>query len=205
MQDRLNIAPTKSNLLDLRSRVQFLDQGYQLLERKREMLTRLVYTQLKEYRNLRNNAQASLAKAYRSLSITQMRMGTQRIRQLALGMPRALKVKVLPRRNMGVQYPSVEITPQPLEAVGLLGTDVMLDETRKDFSEMAMQMAKLAEVESALWRLLEEQRKTQKRVNALKYNVIPRYWRTIKYVQTSLEEEERNALFQLKLLQQRNA
>ncbi len=204
MPDRLNIAPTKSNLLDLRSRVEFLDQGYQLLERKREMLTRLVYGQLKEYRKLRSKAHASLQKAYRSLSITQMRTGTQRIRQLALGMPEALKIKVLPRRNMGVQYPSVEITPQPMEPVGILGTDVMLDETRKDFSDMAMQMAKLAEVESALWRLLEEQRKTQKRVNALKYNVIPLYWRTIKYVQTTLEEEERNVLFQLKLLQERN-
>jgi V/A-type H+/Na+-transporting ATPase subunit D len=202
MPDRLNIAPTKSNLLDLRSRVEFLDQGYQLLERKREMLTRLVYGQLKEYRKLRSKAHASLQKAYRSLSITQMRTGTQRIRQLALGMPEALKIKVLPRRNMGVQYPSVEITPQPMEPVGILGTDVMLDETRKDFSDMAMQMAKLAEVESALWRLLEEQRKTQKRVNALKYNVIPLYWRTIKYVQTTLEEEERNVLFQLKLLQE---
>jgi V/A-type H+/Na+-transporting ATPase subunit D len=204
MPDRLNIAPTKSNLLDLRSRVEFLDQGYQLLERKREMLTRLVYGQLKEYRKLRSKAHASLQKAYRSLSITQMRTGTQRIRQLALGMPESLKIKVLPRRNMGVQYPSVEITPQPMEPVGILGTDVMLDETRKDFSDMAMQMAKLAEVESALWRLLEEQRKTQKRVNALKYNVIPLYWRTIKYVQTTLEEEERNVLFQLKLLQERN-
>ncbi len=202
MQERLNIAPTKSNLLDLRSRVEFLDQGYQLLERKREMLTCLVYGQLKEYRKLRSKAHASLVKAYRSLSITQMRMGTHRIRQLALGLPEAMKVKVLPRRNMGVQYPSVEITPQPMQPVGILGTDVMLDETRRDFCDMAMQMAKLAEVESALWRLLEEQRKTQKRVNALKYNVIPLYWRTIKYVQTTLEEEERNVLFQLKLLQE---
>ncbi len=205
MPDRLNIAPTKSNLLDLRARVQFLDEGYQLLERKREMLTRLVYGQLKEYHALRNKAHASLSRAYNSLSITQMRMGTQRIRQLALGMPPALKAKVLPRRNMGVQYPSVEIEAQPLQPVGILGTDVMLDETRKDFNDMAMQMARLAEVESALWRLLEEQRKTQKRVNALRYNVIPRYRRTIKYVETSLEEEERNALFQLKLLQERSA
>lgn len=204
MQDRLNIAPTKSNLLDLRSRVEFLDQGYQLLERKREMLTRLVYGQLKEYRKSRSLAHQSLARAYRSLSITQMRLGTQRLRQLALGMPLALEAKILPRRNMGVQYPSVEITAHPMQPVGILGTDVMLDETRKDFCEMAKQMAKLAEVESALWRLLEEQRKTQKRVNALKYNVIPLYWRTIKYVQTTLEEEERNVLFQLKLLQQQN-
>lgn len=202
MQDRLNIAPTKSNLLELRRRVRFLDQGYQLLERKREMLTRLVYDRLKQYRTLRSEAHQNLKDAYRSLSITQMRMGTRRIRQLALGIPAALEIRILPRRNMGVQYPSVEIKSLPLHPLGLLATDVMVDETRKNFAVMAMSMAKLAEVESALWRLLEEQRKTQKRVNALKYNVIPKFQRTIRYVESSLEEEERNVLFQLKVLQE---
>jgi V/A-type H+-transporting ATPase subunit D len=201
MEERLNIAPTKSNLLNLRQRVIFLDQGYQLLERKREMLTRLVYAKLKEYRHLRGSARASLHVAYENLSVTQMRMGTRRIRQLALGLPPALEMRILPRRNMGVQYPSIEINPQPMAPVGLLATDVMLDETRKSFAEMALNMARLAEVESALWRLLEEQRKTQKRVNALKYNIIPRFRRSIRYIETSLEEEERNSLFQLKLLQ----
>ena len=68
---------------------------------------------------------------------------------------------------------------------------------------MAVMAAQLGEVETALWRLLEEQRKTQKRVNALRYNVIPRYQRTIAYVEASLEEEERNNLFQLKVLSSR--
>ncbi len=202
MLDRLNVAPTRSNLLELRQRVNFLDTGYQLLERKREMLTRLVYGKLKEYRESKSLAHQSLRDAYRSLSITQMRMGSRRIRQLALGIPQAMEVRILPRRNMGVQYPSVEINSFPLHPVGPLGTDVMLDQTRKNFSEMAVKMANLAEVESALWRLLEEQRKTQKRVNALKYNVIPRFRRTIHYVESSLEEEERNVLFQLKVLQE---
>ena len=103
---------------------------------------------------------------------------------------------------MGVQYPSVDITPNPLHPVGIMGTDVSLDKTRKNFSEMAVHMAKLAELESALWRLLEEQRKTQKRVNALKYNIIPRYQRSIRFIENTLEEEERDALFQLKVLQQ---
>lgn len=202
MSDRFNIAPTKSNLLELRQRVSFLDEGYQLLERKREMLTRLVYGKLKEYRELRDESHQSLRSSYRSLSITQMRMGTRRLRQLALGMPPAMQVKILPRRNMGVQYPSVEIERFPLHPVGILGTDAMLDQTRQLFTEMADKMARLAEVESALWRLLEEQRKTQKRVNALKYNVIPRFRRTIRFIESSLEEEERNSLFQLKVLQE---
>jgi V/A-type H+-transporting ATPase subunit D len=36
MRDRLNIPPTKSSLLDLKRRLEFLNEGYRLLERKRE-------------------------------------------------------------------------------------------------------------------------------------------------------------------------
>jgi V/A-type H+/Na+-transporting ATPase subunit D len=53
-----------------------------------------------------------------------------------------------------------------------------------------------------LWRLLEEQRKTQKRVNALKYNIIPKYRATIHFINSSLQEEERNSLFQIKILRE---
>ena len=200
MEERLNIPPTKSALLELERKVHFLREGYRLLERKRELLTRLVRENLKRYRELKTRALKTLQSAYDSLSITQMRMGSARIRQLALGMPLGLEASILPRRNMGVQYPSISIQPLPLQPVGILGTDASLDETRIRFAEMAEQMAHLAEVETALLRLLEEQRKTQKRVNALKYNVIPRFERTIHFVKSSLEEEERNTLFQIKVL-----
>ena len=203
MQDRLNIPPTKSSLLDLKRRLAFLNEGYRLLERKRELLTRLVYEKLAEYRQMNQSARAAMTTAYRWLSITQMRMGSHRIQQLAIGMPQAGEAHVLPRQNMSVQYPSVEIKKLPLMPVGILATDASLDETRASFADMIVRAARLAEVETALRRLLEEQRKTQKRVNALRYNVIPRYERTISYVEATLEEEERNTLFQLKVLAQR--
>ncbi len=198
--DRLNIPPTKSALLELQRKVHFLYEGYNLLERKRELLTRIVYQKLAEYRALKKTAEASLASAYEWLSITQMRMGSARLHQLALGMPLGIEATILPRRNMGVQYPSITVNKLPLQPVGILGTDASLDETRISFVEMTEKIARLAEVETALWRLLEEQRKTQKRVNALKYNVIPRFERTIKFIRDSLEEEERNSLFQMKVL-----
>ena len=204
MHDKLNIPPTKSSLLDLKRRLVFLHEGYRLLERKREMLTRLVYEKLSEYRQLNKSTRETMSQAYRWLSIVQMRMGSFRLQQLSVGMSEAIEAKVLPRRNMSVQYPSVEIRKLPLQAVGILGTDASLDETRSSFADMLVKAAKLAEVETALGRLLEEQRKTQKRVNALRYNVIPRFERTIKYVESSLEEEERNNLFQLKVLTQSN-
>jgi V/A-type H+-transporting ATPase subunit D len=130
-------------------------------------------------------------------------MGSRGIRQAALGAEPALKVDILPRRALGVEYPAVSAERLPLKPVGLLGTDASFDTTRDNLANAAVLLAQLGEVEIALHRLLEEQRKAQKRVNALKYNIIPLYRRTIHFIQSALEEEERNTLFQVKLLRQR--
>ncbi len=87
-----------------------------------------------------------------------------------------------------------------MEPVGLLGTDASFDETRKELTEAALLLARMGEYQIALSRLIAEQRKAQKRVNALKYNIIPRYRKTIRYIESLLEEEERNTLFQIKVL-----
>ncbi len=202
MSDRLKIPPTKSALLRIQSQVEFLEQGHTLLERKKELITRLVYDRLADYRKLRRQARKSLEDAYHWLSIAHMRMGSNRMRLQALGMPQAIEVNILPRSHLGVEYPSVQAEKLPLVPVGLAGTDSSLDEARSRLADMAVMLARLGEAEIALWRLLEEQRKTQKRVNALKYNVIPKYHNTIKYIESGLEEEERNTLFQIKVLRE---
>jgi len=202
MGRRLNIAPTRSALLAVRRQLAFLEQGHQLLERKKELLTRLVYERLAQYRELRGEARELLAAAYRWLSIATLRMSAQAIHQASIGLPPALTVQILARHSLGVEYPSVTAQLQPLQPVGLSGTDPSLDQTRIDLARAAALLARLGEAEMALWRLLEEQRKTQKRVNALRYNIIPRYRETRRYIEAVLEEEERNTLFQLKRLKQ---
>lgn len=205
MTNTLKVAPTKSVLLGLRRQVAFLEQGHDMLERKRELLTRLVYERLAQYRTLRNEVRSQLAEAYRWLAITQMRMGSQMLRQSALGLKPALRLAIIPRSSVGVEYPAVSVEALPLQPVGLMWTDPSFDETRKRLADVAVALARLGEAETALWRLLAEQRKTQKRVNALKYNIIPRYRATIHYIQSALEEDERNSLFQLKVLRERGS
>ena len=202
-QQLIKVPPTKNTLLQLKKQVKFLEEGHDLLERKRELLTRLVYERIGEYRRLRAASEKALEAAYRCLSITHMRMGSRGIHQAALGAEPVLRVDILPRRSLGVEYPSVAAERLPLKPVGLLGTDASFDNTREHLAELAMLLAQLGEVEIALHRLMEEQRKAQKRVNALKYNIIPRYRRTIHFIQSALEEEERNTLFQVKLLRQK--
>ncbi len=202
MPQKLKIPPTKSALLSLKKQVKFLEQGHAMLERKRELLTRLVYERLDQYRKLRAEVRDGLKQAYRWLALAHMRMGSQMLRQSALGLRPAIQLNILPRSSIGVEYPSVEASQLPLQPVGLMWTDASFDEARARLAQTAVMLARLGEAETALWRLLDEQRKTQKRVNALKYNVIPRYRATIRFIQSALEEEERNTLFQIKVLRQ---
>jgi V/A-type H+/Na+-transporting ATPase subunit D len=203
-QQTLKVPPTKNTLLSLKKQARFLEEGHDLLERKRELLTRLVYERIGEYRRLRDEAEQGLQEAYRCLGITHLRMGSRGIQQAALGVEPMLNVGILPRRSLGVEYPAVTAERLPMRPVGLLGTDASFDNTRHNLADAAVLLARLGEVEIALYRLLEEQRKAQKRVNALKYNIIPLYRRTIHFIQSALEEEERNTLFQVKVLREQS-
>ena len=176
-----------------------------LLERKRELLTRLVYERIGGYRELRRVAHLAVHEAWRWLALAQMRMGSHALRQTALGALPTLAVKVLPRRALGVPYPSVDVRPLPLKPVSLLGSDASLDETRQRLTEAALALARLSESRTALGRLINEQRKARKRVNALRYNIIPRYRETVRYIESALEEEERSTLFQIKMLSARHS
>ena len=200
MKKRLAVPPTKSALLAVGKQTRFLEQGREMLEKKRDLLTRLVYERLAQYRELREAAAQELAEAYRWLGIVQMRMGGQMLRQAAVGLRPAVAIRVVARSSVGVEYPSVSAEALPLQPVGLMWTDVSFDEARLKLRDLAVTLARLGEAENALWRLLAASRKTQKRVNALKYNIIPRYQATLRHIRSVLEEDERNTLFQVKLL-----
>lgn len=203
MQKRLSLPPTKSALLQVGRQVRFLEQGRAMLEKKRDLLTRLVYERLAQYRELREETARQLADAYHWLGIVQMRMGGQMLRQASVGLSQAVALRVVARSSVGVEYPSVSASPLPLQPVGLMWTDVSFDEARLRLRELTITLARLGEAENALWRLLAASRKTQKRVNALKYNIIPRYQATLHHIRAALEEDERNTLFQIKVLRAR--
>lgn len=200
---RIKAPPTKNTLLNLKKQVRFLEDGHALLERKRELLTRLVYQRVGEYRKLRKMTQEAIKHAYYWLSVAHLRMGSRALQQSGLGAASTLEVSIIPKRNLGVEYPAVSAKKLPMEPLGLLGTDASFDETRKELTEAALLLSQLGEYKMALGRLMTEQRKAQKRVNALKYNIIPRYKNTIQYIQSVLEEEERNTLFQIKVLREK--
>ena len=63
--------------------------------------------------------------------------------------------------------------------------------------------AEMAAIRTIVWRLAAEVRKTQRRVNALDKMVIPQTTETKVYIESVLEERERENVFVLKALKAR--
>ena len=81
---------------------------------------------------------------------------------------------------------------------GFADTTAKLDEDAKKMEQAIEAIVKLAEVEETVRRLALEVEKTQRRVNALEYIVLPRLKVTVKYIRMRLDEIERESFTRLK-------
>ncbi len=73
-----------------------------------------------------------------------------------------------------------------------------------DFFELLRLLTDMASIRTIVWRLAREVKKTQRRVNALDKQVIPQTRETKTYIESVLEERERENVFVLKALKSRN-
>ena len=103
---------------------------------------------------------------------------------------------------MGVEVPNVIYEkPDNLElAYGLEESNSKIDEAYLQFQKVKELTMVLAEVDNAVYRLANAISKTQKRANALKNVVIPRYTNTIRFINDSLDEKEREEFSRMKVI-----
>jgi len=201
---RINIPPTRSNLLRIKHELQFARNGYEILDRKREVLTTELIHVAHSAQELQDRVWAKLAEAYKALERDKLTMGRERVEWAALAVNKTVEVQLKFRGVMGVPVPLVESQGEPPEMPYSLGdTTAALDEASVAFREVLAQLPELSELMASVWRLAGELRKTQRRVNALQYIFIPNYIETRTFIEATLEEREREETFRLKLLKHR--
>ena len=203
---RLNIAPTRSNLLHMRESLALAREGHDILNKKREVLMAELLRVSHEAAEAQAAMQPLLTKAYRALEAAQLSMGRERLEWTALSVNETVEIGIVPHSIMGVVVPSVTAHGGPPETpYGLGETTVAVDEAAVAFRQVLVEIPGVAECLTLVWRLAHELQKTQRRVNALEHIFIPRYEETIQYVERVLEEREREEIFGLKLLKSRSS
>jgi V/A-type H+-transporting ATPase subunit D len=189
-------------LLILKRRRSLAEKGHDLLKEKRDALIMEFFDILEDTRKLRSDVNNALKEAYEALAMAKMVMGPLKVEEVASGVPPILALDVSTRNVMGVRVPLLRVEEKPETAVissyGFTDTSAKLDEAVEKFRNALKAIIRLAETEAAVKRLAEEIEKTKRRVNALKYIIIPRITNTIKFIELHLEEREREDLFRMK-------
>lgn len=198
---RMNVAPTRSNLLEIREARDLAQEGYEILDKKREVLTTELMHIAHDAAEMQRRVWTMLAEAYRALELARLSMGREQLEWTAFSVNKTVEVDVTPHSIMGVVIPAIEAHGAPPETpYGLGDTTVALDEAVALFRAVLTEIPALTETMTTVWRLARELQKTQRRVNALQYIFIPRYEETITFIENALEEREREETFRLKLL-----
>ncbi len=204
MSSFIRIAPTRSNLLRMKQALALAREGYEILDKKREVLTTELIHVAHDAAAHQERVWELLAEAYRALERARLTMGREHLEWAALSVNKTIEVGITPHSVMGVVIPLVRAYGEPpLTPYGLGGTDAGLDEAMSSFRRVLQEIPTLAELMTTVWRLARELQKTQRRVNALQYIFIPQYERTIAFIESALEERERAEIFQLKRLKAR--
>ncbi|MDD5062498.1 MAG: V-type ATP synthase subunit D [Candidatus Marinimicrobia bacterium] len=204
MGTRLKIVPTKSNLLKTKRDLVFAQEGYDLLEQKRQVLVANLMPLVNETITAHDRMDTALREAYNALQNAIISSGKNTVKSMARAVRIESDIQIHALRVMGVVIPKIEVKVHddaPYYSAG--NSSFWLDESILRFKQILEAMGRFAELRVSLLRLAREVRKTQRRVNALEKIAIPDYQETIKFITDSLEENERGALTSLKFIKER--
>ena len=203
---KLQVAPTKSSLLALKRNLAFAQEGYDLLEQKRQILIFELMSRLTRARDAERRIADAITAAFRVLREATLDVGSDGLDRVALAVRAEYSLDLSDQSLMGLRIPKVSAAAEPPGVqFGLGGTSAAADLAMQRFVEVLPLLAELAELETAVLRLARELRKTQRRCNALSKMFIPDYRETIGYIVSSLEERERESFIIMKMIKDRMA
>ena len=200
---QLSYAPTKTNLLKLRNDLKFAQQGYELLDQKRNILIIELLALLDQTVDFQDRVETALATAYNALEEAILDMGKLKVQYLTGAVNISTNITVRSRRVMGVTLPVIETEFQEHPPYySPRGNSFWIDSSLYFFKEVLKLLGKLSELKISVLRLANEVKKTIRKVNALEKIAIPDLKETVHYIQSRLEENERDMFVLMKLVKE---
>lgn len=198
-------APTKTNLIAEKRSLSLALQGYDLLEKKREILVIELLKRMDELNLLEKDIKELTDGAYSHLKRTLLAVGRERAVAISSKPLRSISLETKRVEVSGLSLPSLTAKVGPAElSYSFMNSFAVFDETVVEYSELLQKLAQAAGLRSIVWRLAREVKKTQRRVNALDKMVIPRSGAIVKFIEATLDERDRESLFAVKLLKRRS-
>jgi V/A-type H+-transporting ATPase subunit D len=204
-----DIKPTRSELIDIKRRIELSERGYNILKMKRDGLILEFFKILQKAKDSRGALTERYEHAMEMIALAETVEGAIGVKAAAFSTADNPEITLASKNIMGVVVPKIEASSVRKDLLdrgyGILGTSSVIDETAEAFEDLVEAIIEAAEIETAMKRLLDEIESTKRRVNALEFKVIPELTEARDFIKMRLDEMEREELFRLKKIKARSA
>lgn len=194
MSSLLRVRPTKIELIKLRRRLALASKVQRILRERLLILINEFMLRVREAYSFRKKIYDKYSSVYSRSIFLLSNHGLNLFDYYKSVTTRETRVVVGLENIMGVKARTVIVNP--VEQVKLLYPG--LDSFQKDAYELIVSIIELGRLEQSIYALGKEIEKTRRKVNALKYIVIPRLENTIRFLRMKFEEREREEKSRLK-------
>ena len=200
-----NTFPTKGNLILAKNSLALASQGYELMDKKRNILIRELMALIDQAKDIQSEIDVTFQTAYRALQKANIELGISYVQEAGESIPVEDSIEIKARSIMGTEIPLVRFHKKQEEVptYAFYSTKESLDQARAAFDRVKELTIRLSMVENSAYRLASSIKKTQKRANALKNITIPSYSGLVRDITNSLEEKDREEFPRLKVIKRR--
>lgn len=199
-----NTFPTKGNLILAKNSLKLAEKGYELMDKKRNILIRELMELIDKANNIQDEIDKTFSEAYLALQKANTDIGLYKVKDISSTIPEENSVQIKTRSIMGTEIPLVTYDDSNSHSpdYAFYDINVSFDDAVTKFKKVKDLIIKLSTVETSAYRLAASIKKSQKRANALQNITIPFYSTLSIDIENALEEKEREEFSRLKVIKQ---
>ncbi|KAJ2158095.1 H(+)-transporting V1 sector ATPase subunit D [Coemansia sp. RSA 552] len=201
---RDNVFPTRMNLTTTKTRLKGAQTGHSLLKRKSEALMTRFRVILRKIEDAKLKMGRVLQNASFSLAEVAYIAGDINYQVRESAKQATFRVSARQENVSGVILPLFEADVQAggqFELTGLGRGGQQVQKARGVYIKAVQTLVELASLQTAFFILDEVIRLTNRRVNAIEHVIIPKIENTIAYINSELDEQDREEFYRLKKIQ----
>jgi len=207
--ERLEVHPTRLELLRLKRRVTLAEGIADILQKDLEVLIHSVV----EYKNrafvLQTNLHEVLKTSYHQFIEAEVLNGSLKVKESALTrIPTDFEVEASTTTGvLGIQFPFLKLAEKKENifkaGLSIYDTPIQLQEAASRIDAVLEAIVELASIIAAIRELLEAIKLKRRQINRIRFKIIPQLDATIGYIQSILEEIEQQDAIRVRVLQRK--
>ncbi|MDO4662589.1 MAG: V-type ATP synthase subunit D [Tissierellia bacterium] len=197
---------TKSNLMRLQSQLDLMNDGYDILDKKRKALLQQYYLKIEERNKVNETVNKSISTVKKALKRSIILIGKENVKSIAGSIPIDNSIQLEETKFMQTLMYKISFEKSKLQlSYSFDNTNAAFDNALILLNDLKEKIYKLAELDTTINNLDKEIQNTSKKVNSLEKVQIPKYQRMIKTINADLEEKEREEFSKTKIVKENKA